>query len=172
MSRAPNFEKHYKSSSEKASKALSKIKASETKGEKLLRSTLWRLGLRFRKNVRQLPGKPDVVFTREKVAVFCDGDFWHGRNWRKDKGRLQRGPNAPYWVAKIAANRERDKRYNKELRRAGWSVLRFWESDVCADSARVALEVAKEVSLKRELNLRGGKYQLSNTLNLESTITR
>lgn len=153
MSKAPNFEKHYKSSSEKATKALSKIKATETKGEKLLRSALWRLGLRFRKNFRQLPGKPDVVFTREKVAVFCDGDFWHGRNWRKDKVRLQQGPNAPYWVAKIAANRERDKRYNKELKKGGWSVLRFWESDVRADPGQAARAIADMVIARRRATI-------------------
>lgn len=153
MSKAPNFEKHYKSSSEKATKALSKIKATETKGEKLLRSALWRLGLRFRKNFRQLPGKPDVVFTRERVAVFCDGDFWHGKNWRKDKVRLQRGPNAPYWVAKIAANRERDKRYNKELKKDGWSVLRFWESDVRADPRQAARVIADMVISRRRATI-------------------
>lgn len=150
MGKAPNFEKYYKPSSEKASQALSKIKATETKGEKLLRSTLWKLGLRFRKNVKSLPGKPDVVFPREKVAVFCDGDFWHGRKWAKDRRRLQQGPNAPYWVAKIAANRERDRRYNRELRRAGWSVVRMWESDVRADPQGAAEAVARIVLSRRE----------------------
>lgn len=151
MDKSPNFEKHYKPSSEKASLALSKIKATETKGERLLRSAIWRLGLRFKKNVRHLPGKPDVVFTLEKVAVFCDGDFWHGRNWSKDKRRLQQGPNAPYWLAKIAANRERDKRRNKELRNLGWSVLRFWESDVMADPSGAADRIAEVVLSRRKL---------------------
>jgi DNA mismatch endonuclease, patch repair protein len=140
--KAPNF-KSFKPSSEKASKALSKIKASNTKGEKLLRSVLWKLGLRFRKNVRNLPGKPDIVFPKHKIAIFCDGDFWHGRNWRKDKRRLQAGPNAPYWVAKIQANINRDKRYNKELKRLGWNVIRFWESDIREDVTKIALSVAK-----------------------------
>jgi DNA mismatch endonuclease (patch repair protein) len=149
MSKAPNFEKHYKSSSEKASRNLAKIKGTETAGEKLLRSTLWKLGLRFRKNVKSLPGKPDVVFPREKVAVFCDGDFWHGRNWAKDRRRLKQGSNAPYWLAKIAANRGRDKRYNKELERLGWVVIRIWESDVRADPRRAAEVVAQAVLSRR-----------------------
>jgi DNA mismatch endonuclease (patch repair protein) len=153
MRKAPNFEKHYKSSSEKASRNLAKIKGTETAGEKLLRSTLFALGLRFRKNVKSLPGKPDVVFPREKVAVFCDGDFWHGRKWAKDKSRLQQGANAPYWVAKIAANRERDRRYNRELRRAGWAVIRIWESDVRADPQRAAKAVAEIVLAKREVDV-------------------
>lgn len=146
--KAPSFT-GFKSSSEKASRNLAKIKGTETAGEKLLRSTLWRLGLRFRKNVKTLPGKPDVVFPREKVAVFCDGDFWHGRKWGKDRLRLQQGPNAPYWLAKIAANRNRDRRYNKELKRQGWSVIRFWESDIRADPDGPAKEVAALVLSKR-----------------------
>ena len=151
MSKAPSF-KGFKPSSEKASRNLAKIKGTETVGEKLLRGALWRLGLRFRKNVKALPGKPDVVFPKEKVTVFCDGDFWHGRNWDKDRRRLQQGANAPYWVAKIAANRERDKRYNRELRREGWAVIRMWESDVRADPQRSAAMVAEIVLSKRGTN--------------------
>lgn len=151
MGKAPNF-KGLEPSSEKASRMLAKVKGADTEGEKLLRSTLWRLGFRFRKNVRELSGKPDIVFQRERVVVFCDGDFWHGRNWRKDKRRLAAGPNAPYWVAKIAANRDRDKRYNKELKKLGWSVLRFWESDVRADPTRAAQEIAEVVISKRRRN--------------------
>ena len=142
MSKAPNF-KNFKPSSEKASRALSKIKATDTKGEKLLRSGLWRMGFRFRKNVRDLPGKPDIVFLRHKVVIFCDGDFWHGRRWRKDKRRLQAGPNAPYWIAKIQANINRDKRYNKELKRLGWHVVRLWESDIRANAEKAATSIAK-----------------------------
>lgn len=152
MSKSPNFEKHYRSSSEKASRALSKIKGTETKGEKLLRSALWKMGFRFRKNVRDLPGKPDIVFPKSRVVVFCDGDFWHGRKWRKDKLRLQAGPNAPYWVAKIQANMSRDKRYNKELKQLGWRVIRLWESDIRADVEKAALIVAKILAPKLELS--------------------
>lgn len=143
MSKSPNFEKNFRSSSEKASRALSKIKATDTKGEKLLRSTLWRMGLRFRKNVRNLPGKPDIVFSRHRIIIFCDGDFWHGRNWSKDKHRLANGPNAPYWLAKIQANIIRDKRYNKELKQLGWKVVRLWESDIRADVEKAALKISK-----------------------------
>lgn len=142
MSKAPNF-KNFKPSSEKASKALSKIKATETKGEKILRSALWKKGLRFRKNVRGLPGVPDIVFSKSRVVIFCDGDFWHGRNWRKDKRRLQVGHNAPYWVAKIQANIDRDKRYNKELKLLGWKVVRLWESDIRADVEKAALYIGE-----------------------------
>jgi len=148
MSKAPNF-KHYRASSEKASKTLAKVKGVDTKGEKLLRSTLWKQGFRFRKNVRTLPGKPDIVFPTEGIVVFCDGDFWHGRNWLKDKQRLAAGPNAPYWVAKIKANKDRDKRYNRELKLLGWTVLRFWETDVRNNVQDVAKKITAEVLAKR-----------------------
>ena len=126
---APNFTR-FRSSSEQASRHLASIKSSGSKAECLLRSVLWRRGLRFRKNVSTLPGKPDIVFSTERVAVFCDGDFWHGRHWTKNKARLAAGPNAAYWVAKIARNRERDKICQRQLRQTGWCVLRFWESDI------------------------------------------
>ena len=70
----------------------------------LLRSELWRLGLRYRKHAGNLPGKPDIVFARAKVVVFCDGDFWHGRDWPRLKARLKKRHKAAYWVAKIARN--------------------------------------------------------------------
>jgi DNA mismatch endonuclease (patch repair protein) len=104
--------------------------------------------MRFRKNVSSLPGKPDIVFPAHKVAVFCDGDFWHGRNWRKDKARLSKGPNAPYWVAKIQANRDRDKRHVRELTKRGWTVIRFWDSDILQDPHRVANEILRLIKSK------------------------
>src|SRR5215213_3568463 len=130
--RVPNF-KFFTSSSPRASKRLSKIKSFDNRGEQILRSALWRMGLRFRKHVRTLPGIPDIVFPGKRVVVFCDGDFWHGRNWLKDRQRLSGGPNAPYWIAKIEANMKRDALRNKELRKMGWFVIRVWDSDVKKD---------------------------------------
>jgi DNA mismatch endonuclease (patch repair protein) len=106
--------------------------------EVLLRKALWRVGLRYRKNVSGLPGRPDIVFTIAKVAVFCDGDFWHGRNWAKLRARLEQRHNAVYWVAKIARNRERDREQNKALRAAGWRVVRVWETEIRRSPAEVA----------------------------------
>jgi DNA mismatch endonuclease, patch repair protein len=88
-----------------------------------------------------LPGRPDIVFPTARVAVFCDGDFWHGRNWAERRRRLERGSNADYWVKKIAANRARDARYNRALKELGWTVVRFWETDILADPARPAAEI-------------------------------
>jgi len=138
----------FKPSSEKASRIASKIRSTNTKGEVLLRSVVWKLGFRFRKNVKELPGKPDIVFPRERVAIFCDGDFWHGRHWEEKKKKIQQGSNAPYWLSKIEANMERDKRHNKNLQELNWTVLRFWESDILVEP-NVAATKIKEALLSR-----------------------
>src|SRR5205085_6946399 len=98
----------------------------DTQHELLLRRELWRMGLRFRKNVATLPGKPDIVFPSARIVVFCDGDFWHGRKWQELKTKLEQGTNAAYWSAKIAANIERDKRNTGLLESEGWQVIRLW----------------------------------------------
>lgn len=113
-----------------ASKVKSRNRATDTSHEVLLRKALWKAGLRYRKNVRTLAGKPDIVFHRQKVAIFCDGDFWHGRGWEKLKAKLNAGHNAPYWVKKVQANQERDLRNTQRLQSDGWLVLRFWETDI------------------------------------------
>lgn len=140
MPRAPSY-KTFRPSSDKASRIASKIRASDTKAEVILRSTLWRRGLRFRKNAPGFPGKPDIVFTRARVAIFCDGDFWHGRNWGKRLEKLKKGSNAAYWVAKIETNMARDRRYDNELTRLGWKVLRLWETDILSDPDGAATRV-------------------------------
>jgi DNA mismatch endonuclease, patch repair protein len=103
-------------------------KSSDTSPEKRLRSILWRLGLRFRKNSKVL-GKPDLVFTRHRVVVFVDGCFWHGC---KQHSRLPKS-NRDYWVQKIRRNKKRDKRVTSQLRDQGWKVIRFWEHSTTSD---------------------------------------
>jgi DNA mismatch endonuclease (patch repair protein) len=103
-----------------------------------LRSLLWRAGARFRKDVGSLPGRPDIVFPRARLVVFCDGDFWHGKDWPARRRKLARGTNAPYWVAKIEANRARDRRHTAQLEADGWTVLRVWESAIHEAPERVA----------------------------------
>lgn len=116
----------------------------DTMHELILRRELWRIGLRYRKNVETMPGKPDIVFVNARVAVFCDGDFWHGRNWKKLRPKLKQGTNAAYWSAKIATNIERDRRNNDLLEKAGWRVIRFWETDIKRDPLAAA-DYVKEV---------------------------
>jgi DNA mismatch endonuclease (patch repair protein) len=113
-------------------------RSSDTSPEKVLRQALWRLGLRYRLHAKELPGKPDVVFRRQRVAVFCDGDFWHGKDWGERRRRLSEGANADYWVPKIEANMARDLRHTAALEALGWRVVRLWESEINADPAVAA----------------------------------
>jgi DNA mismatch endonuclease, patch repair protein len=117
--------------SERASAAArGSSKKTDTSCELLLRRALWAAGFRYRKDVKDLPGKPDIVFPRAKLAVFCDGDFWHGRNWEERRQKLEQGTNPDYWIAKIERNIERDRQNTQRLREMGWGVLRFWESEI------------------------------------------
>jgi DNA mismatch endonuclease, patch repair protein len=105
-----------------------------TKPEVLLRKALWHAGIRgYRLDVASLPGRPDLVFFRQRVVVFCDGDFWHGLDLEKRIARLEQGHNAPYWVQKIRGNVARDRLRDEELRGAGWLVIRVWESHILDD---------------------------------------
>ena len=111
---------------------MSRIRAADTKAEVLLRKALWKKGLRYRKNYSALPGKPDIVLTRQKIAIFVDGDFWHARGHQDNPGE-QVATNKEFWQKKLARNVERDKEVNDELTEAGWLVLRFWETDILRD---------------------------------------
>lgn len=113
-----------------ASKAKRRNPPKGTRAELLLRQALWARGLRYRLHAKDLPGKPDVIFRRQRLAIFVDGDFWHGRNWGKRREKLKKGSNADYWLAKIGYNIERDKKNTALLEEMGWAVIRFWETDV------------------------------------------
>ena len=108
---------------------MQRIRSKDTKAEILLRKALWHKGLRYRKNVKDLPGKPDLVFTKQKIAIFVDGDFWHAHGHEERPGE-QIATNRNYWKAKMKRNVERDKYVNDLLFEQGWLVLRFWESDI------------------------------------------
>lgn len=115
---------------------MSAIKAKDTRPELILRKALWKRKHRYRVNYKKLPGKPDIAFTKYKVAVFCDGDFWHGHNWAlRGLSSLEEELDgySEYWRNKILRNVERDDETNKVLAFLGWSVVRIWESDIKAD---------------------------------------
>ena len=103
----------------------------------MLRKELWLRGLRYRKNYKKIIGKPDIVFIRKKVAVFCDSEFWHGYDWENRKNDIK--SNRDFWIKKIERNIQRDIEVNEILKNDGWSVLRFWGNDIkkrtveCAD---------------------------------------
>ncbi len=145
---APSF-KGFTSASEASSRAKRRNTSTNTRAEIMLCRALSEHGLRYRRNVHTVPGKPDVVFTAARVAVFCDGDFWHGRAWPQLKRRLERRANAAYWIPKIAANRLRDARTRRLLTRAGWLVIRVWETDVARDAGAVAEMMKKAVAQRR-----------------------
>jgi len=129
----------------RASETKRRNRATGSRHERILQTTLWQLGLRYRKHRSDLAGKPDLVFSPARVVVFCDGDFWHGRKWKQSRAKLSRGHNGRYWVDKIAGNRSRDRRVNSVLRRQGWLVIRVWETDIRKDAVRVASRIRKTV---------------------------
>lgn len=138
-------------SSARASKAASgSSKKRDTKPELRLRKALWRASVRgYRIDVSSLPGRPDLVFPRQRVVVFCDGDFWHGRDLERRIARLKRGHNAPYWIEKIRGNVARDRRRDEELRDSGWTVLRIWESSIQEDLEAVVHRIQKLLNAER-----------------------
>jgi DNA mismatch endonuclease, patch repair protein len=133
--------RNLQASSLRASHILARNKSSNTTCERVLRSELWKLGLRFRKNVNSLPGKPDIVFTRNRLVIFCDGDFWHGRDWKTRRKKLRKGSNASYWVTKIQQNIKRDQANLEQLEALGWTVLRLWETDILRAPSIAARQV-------------------------------
>ena len=142
--KAPSFNL-FRPASKISSRTKSKNKSKNTKAELVLRSHVWRLGLRYRLHVPNLPGKPDLVFVSAKVVVFCDGDFWHGRNWRRLKSELRTRSNPDYWIPKIEANIRRDLLQTKWLSKIGWHVIRLWETDILKNPVAVAEEVRRVV---------------------------
>ncbi len=108
--------------------------------------------MRYRKNVRTLPGKPDIVFPKDRVVVFCDGDFWHGRDWQRLSKKLRTGTNPSYWLPKIEGNRNRDRRNNRLLKREGWTVIRLWETDINRDPQQAAHAIEQLVYKSRVAN--------------------
>ncbi|MGH8544866.1 MAG: very short patch repair endonuclease [Gammaproteobacteria bacterium] len=121
----------------------------DTSSELVLRAALRGLGLKYRVGHRTLPGHPDIVFPEHRVAVFCDGDFWHGRDWARRRAKLAKGSNSSYWVAKIGGNRARDRHVTRSLKLLGWQVVRVWESEVRGDADRIAHQIAELLAQRR-----------------------
>lgn len=111
-------------------KCMQHIRSQDTGIEVKLRNALWHRGYRYRKNDKRLPGKPDIVLTKYKIAIFCDSEFFHGKDWEVLKPRLAQGNNGEYWTSKIQNNINRDDKVNKQLMYLGWTVIRFWGKDI------------------------------------------
>jgi len=110
------------------SKMMKKIKSTNSKAEARLQKALWNIGLRYRKNVRSLPGIPDIVFRKYRLVIFVDGSFWHGYNWEKRREEIR--SNRDFWIAKIERNIQHDKEVNQMLLDQGWHVIRFWDDEI------------------------------------------
>jgi DNA mismatch endonuclease (patch repair protein) len=119
-------------------------RGSDTSIEVRLRKRLFRRGLRYRLHRRDVPGRPDIVFPSARVAVFVDGDFWHGYRFDEWRHKL-----TPLWADKIAANRERDQRNARYLRSRGWYVIRIWEHQIKNDLPAAADRVEAAVRERR-----------------------
>ena len=110
------------------SKRMGQVHLKGGKAETTLAKALWHEGYRYRRNYKKLPGSPDIAITKYKVAIFVDGEFWHGQDWENRKAKLK--SNREYWIEKIEENIARDKRNDEILRQMGWIPLHFWEKDV------------------------------------------
>lgn len=135
---------------EQRSKNMRHIRSKNTSIEIMLRKELWHRGYRYRTNVSTLPGKPDIVLSKYKIAIFCDGEFFHGKDWDELEAKLVHSNNGQYWITKIQKNIERDDKNNKALRFEGWTVLRFWGKDIKRDVAACA-DVVEEVIFDKKL---------------------
>lgn len=115
---------------EQRKKNMQHIRSENTEIECILRKALWKKGYWYRKNYTKIPGKPDIVLTKYKIAIFCDGEFFHGKDWEVQRKRIEKSNNSDYWIMKIERNISRDEEINKRLKAMGWIVLRFWGKDI------------------------------------------
>ena len=118
---------------------MGRIRGKNTKPELAFRRALWAKGIRYRVNVKELPGKPDIAIKKYNLAVFIDGDFWHGKDWPEKRERLK--TNRDFWIPKIERNRQKDREVNEELEEKGYTVFRFWESEIKKDLSRCVDDV-------------------------------
>ena len=130
---------------EQRHKNMQAVKNKDSKIELMLRMALWNKGYRYRKNYAKLEGKPDIVLSKYKVAIFCDSEFWHGYNWKVRKYDIK--SNKEFWIKKIEGNIKRDKEVNKILKKQGWKVIRFWGKEILQDTAECLNKIEKEIGI-------------------------
>ncbi len=135
---------------EQRHKNMKNIKSRDTSIEVKLRKALWDKGYRYRKNYSALPGKPDIVLTKYKVVIFCDSEFFHGKDWEVLKPQLERGKNAEFWIDKISKNQRRDEEINKQLQFLGWTVIRFWGKEIMKNTEE-CVKVIEETIFEQRL---------------------
>ena len=134
---------------EQRRKNMRAIRSKDTTIELALRKALWQRGIRYRKNYKGLIGKPDIVITKYRIAVFCDSDFWHGYDWENRKSRIKSNQN--YWIPKIERNMKRDREVTVALVEQGWIVLRFWEHTIRKELEECVNDIQEAVDVRKEL---------------------
>ena len=128
---------------EQRRKNMQAVKNKDSKIEIALRKELWARGLRYRKNAKNVFGKPDIVFVGKKVAVFCDSEFWHGYDWENKKHEIK--SRQEFWIPKIERNMQRDEEVTAALEQQGWTVLRFWGNEIKKNTKACADQIEKAV---------------------------
>lgn len=145
------IERVFHNVSEQRSKTMSHIKGKDTSIELALRKALWKKGYHYRKNYSKLPGKPDICLTKYKIAIFCDGEFFHGKDWEVRKTKVANGNNGEYWLKKIQENMKRDNEKDKELMFLGWTVIHFWGKDILKNTEE-CIKVIEEAIFDMQIN--------------------
>jgi len=129
---------------QKRSEIMSKIKNKDSVAELMLRRTLYRNNIRFRIHNSKIFGKPDISVSKYRLAIFVDGDWWHGRHFAKENEKY-----SVFWSKKIQGNMDRDKTVNEKLRSENWAILRFWQKDIERDPDGPALKIKEFIEEKR-----------------------
>ncbi len=129
------------------SKIMRSIRSTNTKDEVRLAKALWHLGYRYRKNNRKIFGAPDLTFKKLKIAIFVDSEFFHGKDWETQKNRFK--SNVEFWQKKIERNMQRDIEVNNHLIGKGWTVLRFWSTEIQNNLENCIAKIQVEIALKQ-----------------------
>lgn len=133
---------------EQRSKLMSAIRSTNTKDEVRLAKALWALGYRYRRNNKTVFGKPDFTFKKIKLAIFVDGEFFHGKNWDIDRNRIK--TNSEFWIKKIERNMQRDIEVNTYLESQNWKILRFWSNDIKKNLDLCILEIENAIKERQK----------------------
>lgn len=134
---------------EQRRKNMQAVKNKGSEIERLLGKTLWATGFRYRKNYSKIFGKPDFVISKHKIAIFCDSEFWHGKDWKNAKKEIKSNKN--FWHEKISANIERDKKVNNTLKSEGWTIFRFWGKEILKDTSSCVLKIEQHIKNERKI---------------------
>lgn len=122
---------------EQRRKNMQAVKSKGSKIENVLAKAMWERGIRYRRNVKDIFGKPDFALKKYKLAIFCDSEFWHGKDWDSKKKEIK--SNKEFWINKIESNIKRDKDVNLSLTSEGWTVIRFWGKDIL-ENTRICVD--------------------------------